>query len=166
MSLNNLPAEVLLKIFSSLDAKDMPSLSMVNKRFRSLLEEELIWAERAKQDFGVKLKIPDVAAVGGKSTTCKNIYQVLLHPLRHMFGLWTRADLNHFSQLVRVKFRQEDLKVILDHVLAPVSVRDPVRFETMLAFKIGDNGCVQTEKGTSKQHETRFIIEYRKENNL
>ena len=149
MSLNNLPAEVLLKIFSSLDAKDMSSLSMVNKRFSSLLEEELIWAERAKQDFGVKLKIPDVAAVSGGTTTCKNIYQVLLHPLRHMFGLWSRSDLNHFGQLVRVRFRQEDLKVVMDHVLAPVSIKDPVRFETMLALNIGDNGCVQAEKGMS-----------------
>ena len=149
MSLNNLPAEVLLKIFSSLDAKDMPSLSMVNKRFSSLLEEELIWAERAKQDFGVKLEIPDVAAVSEGTATCKNLYQVLLHPLRHMFGLWRRVDLNHFSQLVRMRFRQEDLKVVMDHVLAPISVKDPVRFETMLALKIGDNGCVQAEKGMS-----------------
>ena len=162
MSLNNLPAEVLLKIFSSLDAKDMSSLSMVNKRFSSLLEEELIWAERAKQDFGVKLKIPDVAAVSGGTTTCKNLYQVLLHPLRHMFGLWRRVDLNHFSQLVRVRFRQEDLKVVMDHVLPTVSIKDPVRFETMLAFNIGDNGCVQAEKGNTKP----VLIEYSKENIL
>ena len=156
MSLNNLPAEVLLKIFSSLDAKDMSSLSMVNKRFSSLLEEELIWAERAKQDFGVKLKVQDVTAVSGGTTTCKNLYQVLLHPLRHMFGLWRRVDLNHFSQLVRVRFRQEDLKVVMDHVLAPVSIKDPVRFETMLALKIGDNRCVQAEKGISNTVLTSF----------
>ena len=43
LELGDLPDEIILKVFASLDVKDLLNCGQVSKRFRSISREEFLW---------------------------------------------------------------------------------------------------------------------------
>ncbi|ELK28879.1 F-box only protein 31 [Myotis davidii] len=84
-SLQHLPPELLVEIFASLPGTDLPSLAQACTRFRCILHTDSIWRRRCREEYGAveNLRIP-----GTMSVSCRELYANLLHPCRHLLGLW------------------------------------------------------------------------------
>ena len=93
--LNGLPAEVLLKIFTFLDIKDLYRCNKVSKRIRSIGLDESLWQ---KINLNLNLKIPSIFIADILSKGCK--YLSLQHA-----QLEGKLNLKHHSQLKVRRFR-------------------------------------------------------------
>ncbi|XP_036187443.1 F-box only protein 31-like [Myotis myotis] len=84
-SLQHLPPELLVEIFASLPGTDLPSLAQACTRFRNILHTDSIWRRRCQEEYGAveNLRSPRTMAV-----SCRELYANLLHPCRHILGLW------------------------------------------------------------------------------
>jgi len=87
--LDGLPAEVLLKIFTFLDIKDLYRCNKVSKRIRSIGLDESLWQ---KINLNLNLKIPSIFITDILSKGCK--YLSLQHA-----QLEGKLNLKHHSQL-------------------------------------------------------------------
>ena len=87
--LDGLPAEVLLKIFTFLDIKDLYRCIEVSKRIRSIGLDESLWQ---KINLNLNLKIPSIFITDILSKGCK--YLSLQHA-----QLEGKLNLKHHSQL-------------------------------------------------------------------
>ena len=93
--LDGLPAEVLLKIFTFLDIKDLYRCNKVSKRIRSIGLDESLWQ---KINLNLNLKIPSIFIKDILSKGCK--YLSLQHA-----QLEGKLNLKHHSQLKVRRFR-------------------------------------------------------------
>ena len=93
--LDGLPAEVLLKIFTFLDIKDLYRCNKVSKRIRSIGLDESLWQ---KINLNLNQKIPSIFITDILSKGCK--YLSLQHA-----QLEGKLNLKHHSQLKVRRFR-------------------------------------------------------------
>jgi hypothetical protein len=93
--LDGLPAEVLLKIFTFLDIKDLYRCNKVSKRIRSIGLDESLWQ---KINLNLNQKIPSTFIKDILSKGCK--YLSLQHA-----QLEGKLNLKHHSQLKVRRFR-------------------------------------------------------------
>ncbi|MGH0115203.1 UNVERIFIED_CONTAM: hypothetical protein FKN15_070723 [Acipenser sinensis] len=97
-TLLDLPPEILVAIFSSLPGTALPNLALVCKKIRQILNTETIWRRRCMAEFGMCEDLRKMEVVGLSS---KDLYVKLLHPNRHILGLW-QPDIGPYGGLLNV----------------------------------------------------------------
>ncbi|XP_047451684.1 F-box only protein 31 isoform X2 [Mugil cephalus] len=97
-SLVELPPELLVEILSLLPGTALPNVALVCKKFRQILNTETIWRRRCMEEFGMKEDLRKMEA-GGVSS--QDLYVKLLHPYRHILGLW-QPDIGPYGGLLNV----------------------------------------------------------------
>ncbi|XP_023602244.1 F-box only protein 31-like [Myotis lucifugus] len=98
-SLQDLPVEMLVEIFTSLPGTDLPSLAQACTKFHHILHTDSIWRRRCQEEYGVRENLQKPEMIGGMSY--REVYAKLLHPYRHILGLW-QLDTEHYRTLLNV----------------------------------------------------------------
>uniref|UniRef100_G1QGC7 F-box domain-containing protein n=1 Tax=Myotis lucifugus TaxID=59463 RepID=G1QGC7_MYOLU len=97
-SLQDLPVEMLVEICASLPGTDLASLAQVCTKFHHILHIDSIWRRRCRKEFGVCENLQNLETVG---VSYREVYAKLLHPCRHILGLWQR-DTEGYKTLLYV----------------------------------------------------------------
>uniref|UniRef100_G1PZ27 F-box domain-containing protein n=1 Tax=Myotis lucifugus TaxID=59463 RepID=G1PZ27_MYOLU len=83
-SLQDLPLEMLVKIFAWLPGTDLPSLAQACTKFHHILHIDSIWRRRCREEFGVRENLQNLEMMG---MSYREVYAKLF-PYRHILGLW------------------------------------------------------------------------------
>ncbi|XP_034390746.1 F-box only protein 31 isoform X1 [Cyclopterus lumpus] len=150
-SLAELPPELLVEIFSLLPGTALPNVALVGKKFRQILNTETIWRRRCTEEFGMKDDLRKME-VGGVSS--RDLYVKLLHPYRHILGLW-QPDIGPYGGLLNVVV--DGLFIIGWMYLPPHDprVEDPMRRRPLFRIHLSENKkaaveCMYGHKGPHK----------------
>ncbi|XP_041693996.1 F-box only protein 31-like isoform X1 [Coregonus clupeaformis] len=150
-SLLDLPPELLVEIFSSLLGTELPNLALVCKTFRQILNTETIWRRRCTEEFGMREDLRKIEVVGVSS---RELYAKLLHPYRHILGLW-QPDIGPYGGLLNVVV---DGLFILGWMYLPPHdprVEDPMRRRPLFRIHMWESNkaaveCMYGHKGPHK----------------
>ncbi|XP_069018478.1 F-box only protein 31 isoform X2 [Embiotoca jacksoni] len=149
--LTELPPELLVEIFSLLPGTVLPNVALVCKKFRQILNTETIWRRRCMEEFGMKEDLRKMEA-GGVSS--QDLYVKLLHPYRHILGLW-QPDIGPYGGLLNVVV--DGLFVIGWMYLPPHDprVEDPMRRRPLFRIHMWESKkatveCMYGHKGPHK----------------
>uniref|UniRef100_A0A146P6Q5 F-box protein 31 n=1 Tax=Fundulus heteroclitus TaxID=8078 RepID=A0A146P6Q5_FUNHE len=150
-SLMELPPELLVEIFSLLPGTVLPNVALVCKKFRQILNTETIWRRRCVEEFGMKEDLRKMEA-GGVSS--QDLYVKLLHPYRHILGLW-QPDIGPYGGLLNVVV--DGLFIIGWMYLPPHDprVEDPMRRRPLFRIHLMESKkatveCMYGHKGPHK----------------
>ncbi|XP_054475694.1 LOW QUALITY PROTEIN: F-box only protein 31 [Anoplopoma fimbria] len=150
-SLAELPPELLVEIFSLLPGTALPNVALVGKKFRQILNTETIWRRRCMKEFGMKEDLRKME-VGGVSS--RDLYVKLLHPYRHILGLW-QPDIGPYGGLLNVVV--DGLFIIGWMYLPPHDprVEDPMRRRPLFRIHLWESQkatveCMYGHKGPHK----------------
>ncbi|KAI1904107.1 hypothetical protein AGOR_G00002270 [Albula goreensis] len=179
-SLLQLPPELLVHIFSSLPGTALPNLALVCKKFRQILNTETIWRRRCREEFGMTEDLRKMEVVGVSSRELyvkrvdprvksgrfikllpdyehmdyRDIYTRLLHPYRHVLGLW-QPDIGPYGGLLNVVV--DGLFIIGWMYLPPHDprVEDPMRRRPLFRIHMWESSkaiveCMYGHKGPHK----------------
>ncbi|XP_029952399.1 F-box only protein 31 isoform X2 [Salarias fasciatus] len=149
--LAELPPELLVEIFSLLPGTVLPNVALVCKKFRQILNTETIWRRRCMEEFGMKEDLRKMEA-GGVSS--QDLYVKLLHPYRHILGLW-QPDIGPYGGLLNVVV--DGLFIIGWMYLPPHDprVEDPMRRRPLFRIHMWESKkatveCMYGHKGPHK----------------
>ncbi|XP_035012726.1 F-box only protein 31 [Hippoglossus stenolepis] len=150
-SLVELPPELLVEIFSLLPGTALPSVALVCKTFRQILNMETIWRRRCIEEFDLKGDLRKVE-VGGVSS--RELYVKLLYPYRQILGLW-QPDIGPYGGLLNVVV--DGLFIIGWMYLPPHDprVEDPMRTRPLFRVHMLESNkatveCMYGHKGPHK----------------
>uniref|UniRef100_A0A8B9JL37 F-box protein 31 n=1 Tax=Astyanax mexicanus TaxID=7994 RepID=A0A8B9JL37_ASTMX len=150
-SLVDLPPELLVEIFSSLPGTVLPNLALVCKKFRQILSTETIWRRRCTEEFGMRDDLRKMEVMGVSS---RELYVKLLHPYRHILGLW-QPDIGPYGGLLNVVV--DGLFIIGWMYLPPHDprVEDPMRRRPLFRIHMWESKkatveCMYGHKGPHK----------------
>nr|XP_057931490.1 F-box only protein 31 isoform X2 [Doryrhamphus excisus] len=150
-ALSELPPELLVEIFSLLPGTALPNVALVCKTFRQILNTETIWRRRCMEEFHMKEDVRKME-VGGVSS--RDLYVKLLHPYRHILGLW-QPDIGPYGGLLNVVV--DGLFIIGWMYLPPHDprVEDPMRRRPLFRIHMWDSKkatveCMYGHKGPHK----------------
>ncbi|CAI5664593.1 F-box only protein 31 isoform X1 [Oreochromis niloticus] len=179
-SLAELPPELLVEIFSLLPGTTLSNVALVCKKFRQLLKTETIWRRRCIEEFGMKEDLRKVEAGGVTSQDLyvkrvnprvksgrfmkllpdyehmeyRDVYTHLLHPYRHILGLW-QPDIGPYGGLLNVVV--DGLFIIGWMYLPPHDprVEDPMRRRPLFRIHMMESNkatveCMYGHKGPHK----------------
>ncbi|CAL1595502.1 unnamed protein product [Knipowitschia caucasica] len=150
-ALSDLPPELLVEIFSILPGTILPNVALVCKKFRQILNTETIWRRRCVEEFGMKedLRKMEVGAVSSR-----DLYVKLLHPNRHILGIW-QPDIGPYGGLLNVVV--DGLFIIGWMYLPPHDprVEDPMRRRPLFRIHLWESKkatveCMYGHKGPHK----------------
>ncbi|XP_036153048.1 F-box only protein 31-like, partial [Myotis myotis] len=97
-SLQDLPPELLVEIFAWLPGTDLPSLAQGCTRFHRILHTDSIWRRRCREEYGVRENLQNLETI---AMSYREVYAKLLHPYRHILGLW-QLDTEDYRSLLNV----------------------------------------------------------------
>ncbi|KAM9808252.1 F-box only protein 31 [Neosynchiropus ocellatus] len=150
-SLSDLPPELLVEVFSLLPGTVLPNVALVCKKFRQILNTETIWRRRCVREFGMEEDLRRME-VGGVSS--RELYVKLLHPYRHILGLW-QPDIGPYGGLLNVVV--DGLFIIGWMYLPPHDprVEDPMRRRPLFRIHMLESNkaiveCMYGHKGPHK----------------
>uniref|UniRef100_A0A7N5ZSS2 F-box domain-containing protein n=1 Tax=Anabas testudineus TaxID=64144 RepID=A0A7N5ZSS2_ANATE len=150
-TLSDLPPELLVEIFSLLPGPALADVALVCKKFRRILNTETIWRRRCVEEFGMKEDLRKIEA-GGISS--RDLYVKLLHPYRHILGLW-QPDIGPYGGLLNVVV--DGLFIIGWMYLPPHDprVEDPMRRRPLFRIHLWESKkatveCMYGHKGPHK----------------
>ncbi|XP_022610067.1 F-box only protein 31 isoform X2 [Seriola dumerili] len=150
-TLAELPPELLVEIFSLLPGTALPNVALICKKFRQILSTETIWRRRCIEEFGMKEDLRKME-VGGVSS--RELYVKLLHPYRHILGLW-QPDIGPYGGLLNVVV--DGLFIIGWMYLPPHDprVEDPMRRRPLFRIHMWETKkasveCMYGHKGPHK----------------
>ncbi|XP_019749567.1 F-box only protein 31 isoform X2 [Hippocampus comes] len=150
-ALSELPPELLVEIFSLLPGTALPNVALVCKTFRQILNTETIWRRRCMEEFHMKEDLRKME-VGGVSS--RDLYVKLLHPYRHILGLW-QPDIGPYGGLLNVVV--DGLFIIGWMYLPPHDprVEDPMRRRPLFRIHMWETKkatveCMYGHKGPHK----------------
>ncbi|XP_032379340.1 F-box only protein 31 isoform X1 [Etheostoma spectabile] len=179
-SLAELPPELLVEIVSLLPGTALPNVALVCKKFRQILNTETIWRRRCMEEFGMKddLRKMEVGGVSSRDLYVKrvnprvksgrfmkllpdyehmdyrDVYTHLLHPYRHILGLW-QPDIGPYGGLLNVVV--DGLFIIGWMYLPPHDprVEDPMRRRPLFRIHLLESNkatveCMYGHKGPHK----------------
>ncbi|XP_061892087.1 F-box only protein 31 isoform X1 [Entelurus aequoreus] len=149
--LSELPPELLVEIFSLLPGIALPNVALVCKTFRQILNTETIWRRRCVEEFHMK---EDLRKMESGGVSSRDLYVKLLHPYRHILGLW-QPDIGPYGGLLNVVV--DGLFIIGWMYLPPHDprVEDPMRRRPLFRIHMWDNKkatveCMYGHKGPHK----------------
>uniref|UniRef100_A0A1A8SIW5 F-box protein 31 n=1 Tax=Nothobranchius rachovii TaxID=451742 RepID=A0A1A8SIW5_9TELE len=133
-SLVDLPPELLVEIFSLLPGTVLPNVALVCRKFRQILNTETIWRKRCMEEFGMN---EDLRKMEARGVSSQDLYVKLLHPYRHILGLW-QPDIGPYGGLLNVVV--DGLFVIGWMYLPPHDprVEDPMRRRPLFRIHLLD----------------------------
>ncbi|XP_061628804.1 F-box only protein 31 [Phyllopteryx taeniolatus] len=150
-ALSELPPELLVEIFSLLPGTALPNVALACKKFRHILNTETIWRRRCMKEFHMKEDLRKME-VGGVSS--RELYVKLLHPYRHILGLW-QPDIGPYGGLLNVVV--DGLFIIGWMYLPPHDprVEDPMRRRPLFRIHMWESKkatveCMYGNKGPHK----------------
>ncbi|XP_068169815.1 F-box only protein 31 [Antennarius striatus] len=150
-SLADLPPELLVEILSMLPGTALPNVALVCKKFKQIINTETIWRRRCMEEFGMKDDLRKME-VGGISSY--DLYVKLLHPYRHILGLW-QPDIGPYGGLLNVVV--DGLFIIGWMYLPPHDprVEDPMRRRPLFRIHMWESKkatveCMYGHKGPHK----------------
>ncbi|XP_039988829.1 F-box only protein 31 isoform X3 [Xiphias gladius] len=150
-SVAELPPELLVEIFSLLPGTALPSVALVCRKFRQILNTETIWRRRCIREFGMMEDLRKIEVVGVSS---RELYVKLLHPYRHILGLW-QPDIGPYGGLLNVVV--DGLFIIGWMYLPPHDprVEDPMRRRPLFRIHMWETKkatveCMYGHKGPHK----------------
>uniref|UniRef100_A0A8C4GSP4 F-box domain-containing protein n=1 Tax=Dicentrarchus labrax TaxID=13489 RepID=A0A8C4GSP4_DICLA len=179
-SLADLPPELLVEIFSLLPGTALPNVALVCKKFKQMLNTETIWRRRCMEEFGMRddLRKMEVGGVCSRDLYVKrvnprvksgrfmkllpdyehmdyrDVYTHLLHPYRHILGLW-QPDIGPYGGLLNVVV--DGLFIIGWMYLPPHDprVEDPMRRRPLFRIHLWESQkatveCMYGHKGPHK----------------
>ncbi|KAM9815838.1 F-box only protein 31 isoform X1 [Syngnathus typhle] len=179
-ALSELPPELLVEIFSLLPGPVLPNVALVCKKFRQILNTETIWRRRCMEEFHIKedLRKTEVDGVSSRDLYVKrvnprvksgrfmkllpdyehmdykDVYTHLLHPYRHILGLW-QPDIGPYGGLLNVVV--DGLFIIGWMYLPPHDprVEDPMRKRPLFRINMWESKkatveCMYGHKGPHK----------------
>uniref|UniRef100_A0A8C5DP43 F-box domain-containing protein n=1 Tax=Gouania willdenowi TaxID=441366 RepID=A0A8C5DP43_GOUWI len=181
-SLAELPPELLVEIFSLLPGTVLSNVALVCKKFRQILNTETIWRRRCMEEFGMKEDLRNIEAGGVSSQDLytkrvdprlksgrfvkvlpdhdhehmdyRDVFTRLLHPYRHILGLW-QPDIGPYGGLLNVVV--DGLFIIGWMYLPPHDprVEDPMRRRPLFRIHLGESKkatveCMYGHKGPHK----------------
>uniref|UniRef100_A0A674PNT6 F-box protein 31 n=1 Tax=Takifugu rubripes TaxID=31033 RepID=A0A674PNT6_TAKRU len=148
---SDLPPELLVEIFSLIPGTALPNVALVCKKFKQILKTETIWRRRCVEEFGMKDDLRKLE-VGGVSS--HDLYVKLLHPYRHILGLW-QPDIGPYGGLLNVVV--DGLFIIGWMYLPPHDprVEDPMRRRPLFRIHLWESKkatveCMYGHKGPHK----------------
>jgi len=104
-----LPPEIIVRIFAMVGPADLCVLRRVCSTWRDLVDEEIIWISRAKEDYNISI-------LSSSEISSKSIYQKLLCPYGHLTGVWQRTNLNLYGELMEVRYDQETAAIEFENL--------------------------------------------------
>ena len=140
VSINDLPNETLLQIFQFLSIIDLQRVSLVCKRFKFLSDQEAKWIILAKKNYNVNL------ASLARGVKIRMLYQRLLYPFGPLLGLWQRQNFLFHGQLIKVYFRNEECRIVFEHLVVPQTLDKDISRETILSFGLDKKGEITLEE--------------------
>ncbi|XP_054893945.1 F-box only protein 31 isoform X2 [Poeciliopsis prolifica] len=150
-SLMELPPELLVEIFSLLPGTVLPNVALVCKKFRQILNTETIWRRRCAEEFGMREDLRKMEVTGVSS---QDLYVKLLHPYRHILGIW-QPDIGPYGGLLNVVV--DGLFIIGWMYLPPHDprVEDPMRRRPLFRIHLLESKkatveCMYGHKGPHK----------------
>ncbi|KAM3869822.1 F-box only protein 31 [Diretmus argenteus] len=176
----DLPPELLVEILASLPGAALPNVALVCKKFRQILSTETIWRRRCMDEFGMSedLRKMEVGGVSCRDLYVKrvnprvksgrfmkllpdyehmdyrDVYMYLLHPYRHILGLW-QPDIGPYGGLLNVVV--DGLFIIGWMYLPPHDprVEDPMRRRPLFRIHMWESKkatveCMYGHKGPHK----------------
>ncbi|XP_039988828.1 F-box only protein 31 isoform X2 [Xiphias gladius] len=179
-SVAELPPELLVEIFSLLPGTALPSVALVCRKFRQILNTETIWRRRCIREFGMMEDLRKIEVVGVSSRELyvkrvnprvksgrfmkllpdyehmdyRDVYTHLLHPYRHILGLW-QPDIGPYGGLLNVVV--DGLFIIGWMYLPPHDprVEDPMRRRPLFRIHMWETKkatveCMYGHKGPHK----------------
>ncbi|XP_054893954.1 F-box only protein 31 isoform X3 [Poeciliopsis prolifica] len=179
-SLMELPPELLVEIFSLLPGTVLPNVALVCKKFRQILNTETIWRRRCAEEFGMREDLRKMEVTGVSSQDLyvkrviprvksgrfmkllpdyehmdyKDVYTHLLHPYRHILGIW-QPDIGPYGGLLNVVV--DGLFIIGWMYLPPHDprVEDPMRRRPLFRIHLLESKkatveCMYGHKGPHK----------------
>ncbi|XP_036181874.1 F-box only protein 31-like [Myotis myotis] len=97
-SMQDLPVEMLVEIFAWLPGTDLPSLAQACTKFHHILHIDSIWRRRCRVEYGIRENLQNLEMIG---MSYREVYAKLLHPYRHILGLW-QLDTEDYRTLLNV----------------------------------------------------------------
>ncbi|XP_036163337.1 F-box only protein 31-like [Myotis myotis] len=140
-SLQDLPVEMLVEIFASLPGTDLASLAQVCTKFRRILHIDSIWRRRCREEFGVCENLQDLETVG---TSYREVYAKLLHPYRHILGLWQR-DAEGLKTLLYVAVDGLGITAWTDRPCLHLLVDGPMQFKPAFRIRLTETQSAAVE---------------------
>ena len=90
--MSNLPPEILIPIFVQLPIKDLVNLSKTCKRLNDVFEDELVWEQKVRLEYGINLKrMKEQSYKAEHNCSPKDLYR-LLHKYGKLLGMWHRLQ--------------------------------------------------------------------------
>ncbi|EPQ08196.1 F-box only protein 31 [Myotis brandtii] len=87
-SLQDLPVEMRVEIFSSLPGTDLPSLALACTKFHHILYTDSIWRRRCREEYGVRENLQNLEKI---RMSYREVYtKMFLY--RNILGLWQLDD--------------------------------------------------------------------------
>ncbi|XP_077983369.1 F-box only protein 31-like [Glandiceps talaboti] len=143
-----LPPELLTYLLSFLPGIDLPSVSLVSKRFNEAVEVNSVWQKRCKQEYNVD------CLDGWKNASFKDLYTKILHHYGYIFGIW-QPEIGPYGGLVHISV--VDGTIVAQQHLPPCdpNVTAPLRMKTTFSISLNDDGkaelrCLKGPRGPHK----------------
>ncbi|XP_070575363.1 F-box only protein 31-like [Ptychodera flava] len=157
-----LPPELLTYVLSFLHGTDLPSVSLVCKRFKEAVDVEWVWQKRCKQEYGVD------SLKGWKNPSYRTVYTKILHHYGFIFGIW-QPEIGPYGGLVHISV--VDGSILATQLLPPCdpNVTAPLRKKPLFSITLNDDDrtevrCLKGPKGphkciiTSASEETKDVF--------
>ncbi|XP_059547942.1 F-box only protein 31-like [Myotis daubentonii] len=154
-SLQDLPVEMLVEIFASLPGTNLPSLAQACTKFRHILHTDSIWRRRCREEFGVCENLQNLETIG---MSYQEVYAKLLHPYRHILGLW-QLDTEGYRTLLNVVV---DGLCITGWKFGPclnTHVDDPMQFKPVFRIRLTErkSATVECMEGRHSRPHSRHL---------
>ncbi|XP_054580314.1 F-box only protein 31-like [Eptesicus fuscus] len=158
-SLQDLPVEMLVEIFASLPGTDLPSLAQACTQFHSILHTDSIWRRRCREEYGLGENLQDLEVMG---VSCREVYTQLLHPYRHILGLWQLAT-EPYRELLNIAV--DGLCITGWKYLPPhhLHVDGPRQLKPSFRIRLteGKSATVECMEGYSRPHSCHYSRPHR-----
>ena len=99
-SFNNLPPEVLLKIFYNLPVRDIRNAIQTCKALNDILNSDVFWEKKIQYDFKLDLKKDEEVRL-----SFKDFYLKILHPYGQLIGIWQVSSYGDYGGIFQVSIQ-------------------------------------------------------------
>ena len=102
ITLIDLPAEVLTRIFLCVDVQDCLNLARTSRFLNEVSKSDFLWEKKICQDYKIDLK-----SVSCSGTSPRSFYRFILYKYGKMLGLWQATSYGHRGGLFQVSTKRK-----------------------------------------------------------
>ncbi|XP_005859454.1 PREDICTED: F-box only protein 31-like [Myotis brandtii] len=139
-SLQDLPPELLVKIFALLPGTDLPCLAQACTKFHHILHIDSIWRRRCREEYGVRETLQNLETIG---MSYREVYAKLFHPYRNILGLWQPDD--DYRRLLYVAVDGLCITGWMNRPCLNTNVDDPMQFKPSFRIRLTERKSATLE---------------------